>query len=508
MKVSERCGWWSTGCHFTQFALLWLLVDPVVCDKSQEVEIHMERGKVALSKGQFADALQHYHAAVELDPSNYQIYFRRATVLLATGKVKAAIPDLDKVVELKPDFIAGRIQRGNILLKQGKISEAQTDFKTALRSEPENLDVQAKLQKVQELAELIESADELLTFEDYVTAEGILDKAIEECMWDPDLHRKRAKCRKARGDIQNAISDIRAIAKLVPDSTEVYLESAEMYYDVGDIENSLLQIRECLKLNPDDKKCFPFYKRVKKLAKMREDLAKFSKNEKWMDCLAKGQDILKFESKIDSVQLDVFRYTCRCNKEAGHIAEAIQECTEVLNNADPNDLDVLCDRAEAYILNEQFDKAVEDYQKAVNAHEDSRKAKEGLNKAQKLLKQSQKKDYYKILGVRRNANKREIMKAYRKLAQKWHPDNFQSDEEKQRAQEKFIDIANAKEVLTDPEKREKFDHGEDPLDPSAQTAHQQGWHHFHQGFQGFNGFQGFPGGGQGGQQYTFKFTNF
>jgi uncharacterized protein YgfB (UPF0149 family) len=53
------------------------------------------------------------------------------------------------------------------------------------------------------------------------------------------LHRKRAKCRKARGDIQNAIADVRSIAKLVPDSTDVYLEVAEMYYDVGDVENSL-----------------------------------------------------------------------------------------------------------------------------------------------------------------------------------------------------------------------------------------------------------------------------
>jgi tetratricopeptide (TPR) repeat protein len=57
----------------------------------------MEKGNLFLAKGQFADALQHYHEAVELDPSNYQIYFRRATVLLATGKVKAALPDLDKV---------------------------------------------------------------------------------------------------------------------------------------------------------------------------------------------------------------------------------------------------------------------------------------------------------------------------------------------------------------------------------------------------------------------------
>jgi hypothetical protein len=49
---------------------------------------------------------------------------------------------------------------------------------------------------------------------------------------------------------------------------------------------------------------------------------------------------------------------------------------------------------------------------------------------------AKKKDYYKILGVRRNADKRQIMKAYRKLAQQWHPDNFQNEAEKQRAQEK------------------------------------------------------------------------
>ena len=111
--------------------------------------------------------------------------------------------------------------------------------------------------------------------------------------------------------------------------------------------------------------------------------------------------------------------------------------------------------------------------------------------------------YYANFRYYRNANKREIMKAYRKLAQKWHPDNYRDEDEKARAQAKFIDLGAAKEVLTDPEKREKFDHGEDPLDPSAQQAHQQGWHHFHSGFGG--GFDGFS---SHGQQYTFKFTNF
>ncbi len=52
----------------------------------------------------------------------------------------------------------------------------------------------------------------------------------------------------------------------------------------------------------------------------------------------------------------------------------------------------------------------------------------------------------------RTAQKKEIIKAYRKLAQQWHPDNFQDPEEKKKAEKKFIDIAQAKEVLTDPGK--------------------------------------------------------
>lgn len=50
----------------------------------------------------------------------------------------------------------------------------------------------------------------------------------------------------------------------------------------------------------------------------------------------------------------------------------------------------------------------------------------------------------------RHATKREITKAYRKLAVKWHPDQFKDAEEKKKAEVKFIDIAAAKEVLSDP----------------------------------------------------------
>ena len=64
------------------------------------------------------------------------------------------------------------------------------------------------------------------------------------------------------------------------------------------------------------------------------------------------------------------------------------------------------------------------------------------------------KDYYKILGVDRNSGKKEIKKAYRKLARKYHPDVNPSDKE---AEERFKEINEAHEVLSDPEKRKKYD---------------------------------------------------
>lgn len=74
------------------------------------------------------------------------------------------------------------------------------------------------------------------------------------------------------------------------------------------------------------------------------------------------------------------------------------------------------------------------------------------------------KDFYRILGVNKNASEKEISSAFRKLSFKYHPDRWatKSEAEKKEAEEKFKEINYAYQVLSDPEKRQNYDNFGDP----------------------------------------------
>src|ERR1700678_3797822 len=117
---------------------------------------------------------------------------------------------------------------------------------------------------------------------------------------------------------------------------------------------------------------------------------------------------------------------------------------------------------------------------------------------------TQNKDYYGALGVKKTASADEIRKAFRKLARKYHPDVNPNDK---KAEEKFKEISEANDVLSDDKKRKIYDQlgfYSDNIDPAAAEAAARGGDGA--GFSG--GRTGGPGAGGRGGEVPFDFGGF
>jgi len=471
------------------------LVYWVNCVTQAEIDQHLTLGMNLLARGAYSDALSHFHAAVDADPNNYMSFYKRATVYLAMSRSRPALTDLDTVLKMKPDFVKARHQRGGVLLKMGRLDEAHIDLENVVRKEPENMEAQKQYAMVNSLKEKIDEVKDYINWSQYEPAIESLNELMEYIPWDPSLRELRSECYLGMGNVIHAISDIRTVTKLTTDNTAASFKLSNLHYQIGEAEESLIEIRECLKLDPEHKDCYPFYKKLKKVAKYLNKAKESREQQEWNECVENAQKVLSNEPTVEGIRFHAYDRLCHCQKEAGNAAESRKACGEAIK-IEPDEPRLYCDRAEAYLLEDMFDEAINEFRTALEKDESFSRAKEGMAKAQKLQKQAGKRDYYKILGVKRSATKKEIQKAYKKLALEWHPDKFQDEEEKKAAEKKFMDIAAAKEVLTDAEKRAKYDSGEDPLDPEGGG----GDHPFRQG--GFH----FPGGNPfGGGPFQFKF---
>uniref|UniRef100_A0A8R1EQ88 TPR_REGION domain-containing protein n=1 Tax=Caenorhabditis japonica TaxID=281687 RepID=A0A8R1EQ88_CAEJA len=302
----------------------------------------------------FADALTHYHKAIELDPSNYQAIYRRATTYLAVGRAKPGLTDLDTVLAQKPDFSGARQQRANVLFKMGKLSEAAHDFQHLIDHAENSKQFADRLWLVEQSQQNTELARHSYEAQDCEHVLETASKLLVEQPWNSELYLMRGHCFEKMGKLKEAIVELRHASKHSTHNMQLLFEISELQYKRAQIRGALSTIRECLKIDPDHKKCYGSYKNLRKVVKSLDAIKSTIDAQAWPKCLSSGEKLLKSHENDVAVRVNVAKMMCQCNRENGNIGAAIGDCNSALEH-DEDDVEAWILRAEAYLADEEHD---------------------------------------------------------------------------------------------------------------------------------------------------------
>eukprot|EP01126_Amoeba_proteus_P000576 TRINITY_DN10163_c0_g2_i2.p1 TRINITY_DN10163_c0_g2~~TRINITY_DN10163_c0_g2_i2.p1 ORF type:complete len:319 (+),score=85.13 TRINITY_DN10163_c0_g2_i2:616-1572(+) len=281
--------------------------------------------------------------------------------------------------------------------------------------------------------------------------------------------------------------------------TAALLLRSKAFYCMGQVEAMAPLLSNILRLDPDNHEAFNLHKKCQAMKRLKAQGTEQFRNKDFEAAL---------ESYSQAVQIDATNagFNSPLYYNMGLIKHNKGDDTEALKDLD-RAIQTNPEYTKAYKLRAQintklgnYQEAVSDYHEASTREPDNRELKNQLKEAQKKRDEAEKKDYYAIMEVDKNATSRDIEKKYKLLAMKYHPDKHATADEKTRAEmdKKFKDLGEAYAVLSDDQKRARYDSGADVNGPGVNFEDIFAQGGFQGGFPGGFSFRTGGGGGGGG----------
>jgi DnaJ homolog subfamily C member 7 len=248
----------------------------------------------------------------------------------------------------------------------------------------------------------------------------------------------------ALGDAQNiAMSLLRNNSQ----DPEALVLRGRALYAQGENDKAMQHFRQALNCDPDYRDAVKYLRMVQKLDRMKADGNADYKAGRWQAAIDKYSEALEVDPLNKGTNSKLLQNRALCRVQLKDYKGAISDCERAIS-LDPTYTKAKKTKATALGQSGDWEAAVRELKDLQEQDpQDGSIAKE-LRKAELELKKSKRKDYYKILGVEKDADENQIKKAYRKAAIIHHPDKNPDDEQ---AAERFKDIGEAYETLSDPE---------------------------------------------------------
>ncbi|XP_065433953.1 dnaJ homolog subfamily C member 7 isoform X2 [Chrysemys picta bellii] len=389
----------------------------------REAETFKEQGNAYYAKKDYNEAYNYYTKAIDACPNNASYYGNRAATLMMLGKFREALGDAQQSVRLDDTFV--RLKNASAVLEYERIAE--TDFEKR----------------------------------DFRKVVFCMDRALE---FAPACHRfkiLKAECLALLGrypEAQSVASDILRMDSTNADA--LYVRGLCLYYE-DCIEKAVQFFIQALRMAPDHEKACLACRNAKALKAKKEDGNKAFKEGNYKLAYELYTEALGIDPNNIKTNAKLYCNRGTVNSKLRKLEDAIDDCTNAIK-LDDTYIKAYLRRAQCYMDTEQYEDAVRDYEKVYQT-EKTKEHKQFLKNAQVELKKSKRKDYYKILGVDKNASEDEIKKAYRKRALMHHPDRHSgaSAEIQKEEEKKFKEVGEAFTILSDPKKKARYDSGQD-----------------------------------------------
>ncbi|KAF9114768.1 hypothetical protein BGX27_009889 [Mortierella sp. AM989] len=408
--------------------------------------------------GNYAAAVDLYGQAIKLEPSNATYYGNRSAALMMIKKYGDASKDCQTAVQLDPKFVKGYLRGAKCQMQLGNVNESSRLYVKTLELEPKNAQATKELAQVNNLQAQIDQIQMYMSNRQFGLGANACDRLLSMVDLPP---RKwliwKGECLIGKKDFNGASSvAMDLLRKDSQNSDAIYLR-AQVLYSQGENVKAVTHCQEALRCDPDCSKARVLMKKAKNLEAQKtagNDAFKAGKLQEAYDLYTVS---LAIDPENESTNSKLFSNRATVLAKLGRYEEAVQDCDASLK-LDPSFIKVLRKRAECQLKLERYEEAVRDLKSALEFDKTNRDIRRELQSAELELKKSLRKDYYKVLGVSKDASDSEIKKAYRKQALLYHPDKNDGDAV---AEAKFKDVGEAYSILSDPTKKNRYDSGMD-----------------------------------------------
>lgn len=458
-------------------------------------------GDQAMKDERHFDAVREYTNAIKAEPSA-TLYQKRAVAYMHRQELQRALKDLNQALSLDENLKKSLQLRGDILIQFGEFDDATTDLRK-LQSLQHSAAITRKLEVIRRGKSAIVGIKNILLTKDPTlarcqSARSQLAQLLDVAPQTYEALIFKARCALTQGEAHDALEATRVILQeRKRDIAAMYLR-ARAYFAIGQPELAVKHTKEALKSDPDHRDSKNLFKRVKGMLRARASAQAAKASSQWTDCLAEVARAIELAADEEHYLRELYELQSEAALNGRQYADAVKAASWLIEK-DPGHTQAYMWRARANMALEEYNRAKQDFQQVMNRDRGNREANAGYREAEQKAKVAKRKDYYKILGISKDATTSQVRKAYRKLAVLHHPDKQKSDDAKKEAEAKFREINEAYEVLNDQEKRGKYDRGED-LDERGGGG---GAHHFHHSGGGFPFGNGFPF-GAGGPRFQFR----